>query len=209
MVMSWIWSRLVQVVACHLLCNYLNQRWHCKFWYYVNMTFPFQGIQIYIIWHVFIFVVLILMLWYRKCISPTKLAEKLPCTIRGLNSQHSDWGTIPSCQLASTFIPRHRDCPQKDSSYTYTSIHIIFQLNFILDQYIWHMHIEGWNPFHKHGLTSILTWIRNQIHYKVWDEITYPFSNFNSCTVEVWEWVSYFIPYFTEHVTIHRCRDLS
>ena len=25
---------------------------------------------------------------------------------------------------------------------------------------------------------------------KVWTEITYPFSNFNCCTVEVWEWIS-------------------
>ena len=26
---------------------------------------------------------------------------------------------------------------------------------------------------------------------KVWDEITYPFPNFNGATVEVWEWISY------------------
>ena len=31
---------------------------------------------------------------------------------------------------------------------------------------------------------------------KVWDEITYPFLNFNGCTVEVYEWISNFIPYF-------------
>ena len=29
-------------------------------------------------------------------------------------------------------------------------------------------------------------------------EITYPFPNFNGTTVEVWEWISNFIPYFTE-----------
>ena len=28
-------------------------------------------------------------------------------------------------------------------------------------------------------------WISNYIHYKVWDEITYPFLNFNGATVEV------------------------
>ena len=28
-------------------------------------------------------------------------------------------------------------------------------------------------------------WTSNHIHYKVWDEITYPFLNFNRCTVEV------------------------
>ena len=31
---------------------------------------------------------------------------------------------------------------------------------------------------------------------KVWSEITYPFSNFNGCTIEVWEWISYFLPHF-------------
>ena len=31
----------------------------------------------------------------------------------------------------------------------------------------------------------IFTWISNYIHYKVWDEITYPFLNFNGTTVEV------------------------
>ena len=28
-------------------------------------------------------------------------------------------------------------------------------------------------------------WINNYIHYKVWDEIIYPFLNFNGTTVEV------------------------
>ena len=36
-----------------------------------------------------------------------------------------------------------------------------------------------------HGLTLILSWISNYIHYNVWDEITYPFLSFNGCTVEV------------------------
>ena len=31
---------------------------------------------------------------------------------------------------------------------------------------------------------------------KVLDEITYAFPNFNSATVEVWEWISNFIPHF-------------
>ena len=30
----------------------------------------------------------------------------------------------------------------------------------------------------------------NYIYFKVWYEITYPFPNFNSGTVEVWEWIS-------------------
>ena len=49
---------------------------------------------------------------------------------------------------------------------------------------------------HMPSLSLIPTCISNYIHYKVWDKITYPFPNFNSCTVEVWEWISNFIPYF-------------
>ena len=45
--------------------------------------------------------------------------------------------------------------------------------------------MEDKDPFILHGLTFILAWITNYIHYKVLDEITYPFLNFNGCTVEV------------------------
>ena len=31
----------------------------------------------------------------------------------------------------------------------------------------------------------MVIWISNHMHSKVWDEITYPFLNFNGCTVEV------------------------
>ena len=34
------------------------------------------------------------------------------------------------------------------------------------------------------------------IHYKVWSEITDPSPNFNGATVEVWEWISNFIPHY-------------
>ena len=37
---------------------------------------------------------------------------------------------------------------------------------------------------------------------KVWDEITYPFLNFNGCTVEVQEWISNFISHFIMDVII-------
>ena len=39
-------------------------------------------------------------------------------------------------------------------------------------------------------------WISIYINYKVWDEISYPFPNFNGCTVEVYEWISNFILHF-------------
>ena len=44
-----------------------------------------------------------------------------------------------------------------------------------------------------------------QLHklYSV-DEITYPFLNFNGCTVEVWEWINNLIPHFTgDVITFH------
>ena len=44
---------------------------------------------------------------------------------------------------------------------------------------------------------------------KVCDEITYPFPNFNSCTIDVWEHVSNFIPYFMMDVITYPLWDLS
>ena len=40
-------------------------------------------------------------------------------------------------------------------------------------------------PFCKHSLILILAWITNFNRFKVWDEITYPFTNFIGGTVEV------------------------
>ena len=40
-------------------------------------------------------------------------------------------------------------------------------------------------PFYQRGLTLIPVWISNYMPGKVWGEITYPFLNFNGCTVEV------------------------
>ena len=42
-------------------------------------------------------------------------------------------------------------------------------------------------PFYWHGLILTQTWISNYLHHGVWDEITYPFPNFNGATDEVWE----------------------
>ena len=52
-------------------------------------------------------------------------------------------------------------------------------------------------PFYYHWLTLISAWISNYTHYNVWDEITYPFLNFNGAIVEVQEWISTFIPHFS------------
>ena len=49
-------------------------------------------------------------------------------------------------------------------------------------QYRWHLHDLVKNDNDQSPL--------------VWDEITYAFLNLNGCTVEVYEWISNFIPYF-------------
>ena len=51
--------------------------------------------------------------------------------------------------------------------------------------------------------------ISNHMPSTVWDEITYPFPNSNGCTVEVWEWISNFIPHFMSVVISFPGRDLS
>ena len=57
----------------------------------------------------------------------------------------------------------------------------------------------------RHLGPFLSTWISNYTHYKVWDEITYPFPNFN----EVWEWMSNFIPHFIIDVITYPYCDLS
>ena len=37
----------------------------------------------------------------------------------------------------------------------------------------------------------------------MWDEITYPFPNFNGSTIEVWEWISKISLHLAAHVTIY------
>ena len=63
----------------------------------------------------------------------------------------------------------------------------------------------------------LLTWIKfhpnidMQLHplYRVWDEITYPFPNFNGTTVEAWEWISNSILHFNGHVITYPGWDQS
>ena len=40
------------------------------------------------------------------------------------------------------------------------------------------------DPLYQHGLTSTPALISNYIRFKVWDEMTYPFLNFNSATLK-------------------------
>ena len=47
--------------------------------------------------------------------------------------------------------------------------------------------------------------VNNYMLNKVWDEITYPLSNSNGRTVEVWVWISNFIPHCTMDVVTYPC----
>ena len=44
------------------------------------------------------------------------------------------------------------------------------------------------------SIILIPAWMRNYIHYNVWDENSYPFPYFNDFIVEVGEWISNFKP---------------
>ena len=48
-------------------------------------------------------------------------------------------------------------------------------------------------PYELHSQTGILIIDANDI---VHNKIAYPYPNFNGCSVEVWEWIIYFIPRF-------------
>ena len=56
-------------------------------------------------------------------------------------------------------------------------------------------------------LLALPTWISTYVPTNVWDEIIYPFPNFNRATGEVWEWISNFLPYFIMDVIILPCWD--
>ena len=65
-------------------------------------------------------------------------------------------------------------------------------------------------PFLPHVRSLIPARISNYIHYEVWDEIIYPFTNFKGCTIEVCEWIlSNFTPHFIGHVITYPCWEQS
>ena len=45
-------------------------------------------------------------------------------------------------------------------------------------------------------------WVSKHMPCKVWDKITYPFTNFNGSTVELWEWLNNFISHIIMDVII-------
>ena len=56
------------------------------------------------------------------------------------------------------------------------------------------------------NLFIILAWMRNYLHWKVWDEFTSTFPSFNGSTVELWEWINDFVPHFIGHMPTYPIR---
>ena len=74
-------------------------------------------------------------------------------------------------------------------------------------------HLQNWLDFAYVLGPHLLTWINfnpsmdSYIHYNVWHQITYLFTNLIDATVEVWELISHFISHFTGHVITYPCWD--
>ena len=64
---------------------------------------------------------------------------------------------------------------------------------------------------HYYQVPRSLTWITfNPLWIShspiiVWDEITYPFPNFNGCILELWQWKSNFILHLSGHAITYPC----
>ena len=56
-------------------------------------------------------------------------------------------------------------------------------------------------------LVSLPARLSNHMPCKAGDEITYPFPNFNGCSVDVWEHISNFNPHFIMSVINYSCSD--
>ena len=66
-------------------------------------------------------------------------------------------------------------------------LNVLIWLCFWISDHYSLLHMPWKLPF----VVAWAAWISNHIIYKVWDENTHPFPNFN----EVWEWMSNFIPH--------------
>ena len=60
-------------------------------------------------------------------------------------------------------------------------------------------------PVYSYALRLIPSLISNHMLSEVWDKIAYPFPNFNRVTLEVWEWISDFIPHLIKDVITYSC----
>ena len=59
------------------------------------------------------------------------------------------------------------------------------------------------------NLALISNDIPSKCQCKMWDPLTDLFPNSEGCTVEVWEWISNFIPHFIMELITYPCGDLT
>ena len=62
---------------------------------------------------------------------------------------------------------------------------------------LYHCIIHNWDHethwrlcIYQNRLSLNPAWLRNYSHYKAWDDITYPFTNFDGAAIEVLKWIS-------------------
>ena len=79
-------------------------------------------------------------------------------------------------------------------------MHALFEDSGIISSY----HRRSAQGVVDHQVPLLLTWFNFNPnmdkwlhHYKMWGEIMHQFLNFNDATVEVYEWISNFIPHLT------------
>ena len=71
-----------------------------------------------------------------------------------------------------------------DSKYLRSTMIKRMERNFYISHFVFSAGLFYWQE-----LALISAWISNHIPNKLWNEITYPFPNFNGATVEVCEWI--------------------
>ena len=62
-------------------------------------------------------------------------------------------------------------------------------------------------PFLLTWFTLIPSWMRNHTPNKVWDDIVHPIPNYIGANVEIWKWLSNFIPHLIMDVITYPCWD--
>ena len=69
--------------------------------------------------------------------------------------------------------------------YVYNNLSYLHKISITFETHFLVMRKQTRTPIGNMVLALIPACVSNYVYYKVWDEITYPFLNFNGCTVEV------------------------
>ena len=101
--------------------------------------------------------------------------------------------TLPPTFMSAT-SPRHMTSPRHESSSVYIESGTRGQAPAHQQHLPWNSAIGSKTSVTRSNQRldtattgNMAAWISNYIHYSMWDKITYPLPNFNSCTIEVCE----------------------